>query len=223
MNEADRKDEGWRQIEAGLALIRWSKLVQWDDDHLAFIAASREAFESQEGHQVAHPTFGRLICWIVFSAGAEYLAKGVCFLKGEDFTKAISVIRIPSLGEDLETWVREVFAHARSVKEKTVSFETLSKIPLRSALQDVPERAFVVAAFELLRSTIRNRDAHRYTQNVRAFHFYLIEILFVPAFNILLRNVDQNELRVRVVATGRSSDSPPNTPLQPTSGAGSGN
>jgi len=36
-----------------------------------------------------------------------------------------------------------------------------------------------------LAKSIRNRDAHAYVTNVRKEHFWLVEELFVPSFNIL--------------------------------------
>jgi hypothetical protein len=57
------------------------------------------------------------------------------------------------------------------------------------------EKDFVYASIDLLRGTIRNRDAHRYAQNERAIHFHLVPNLLVPAFNILLATLDEDALR----------------------------
>ncbi|WP_447962989.1 hypothetical protein [Nitrospira sp. Ecomares 2.1] len=208
MNGIDQEKEGWRQIQAGLELVQWSKLVQWDNNFLSLLAVDENVFESQKGHQAVHPTFGRLICWIAFSAGAEYLAKGACFLKGKDLSKPVSVTRIPSINENLKTWVHEVITKAPSAKENSVNFGTLGGIPLQLVLQDLSqgERDLAVAAFDLLRSTIRNRDAHRYAENVRAFHFHLVSRLFVPAFNAILRSLNQTQLRACVVTMGTNQD-----------------
>ena len=68
---------------------------------------------------------------------------------------------------------------------------------LEKVLEGFPEKDFVIASFNYLRDTIRNRDAHRYTQNVRAFHFYAVERVIVPSLNTLLKLVDQDALRMQ--------------------------
>ena len=42
------------------------------------------------------------------------------------------------------------------------------------------ERALALASLRYLRRTIRNRDAYSYTQNVRAFRFYVVEWVVLP-------------------------------------------
>jgi hypothetical protein len=73
----DMKLEGRLQIAAALALLKHSRLVRWVPNGPGFVAAQREAFEATWPKEV-YPVFGRVICWILFSAGAELLAKGVC-------------------------------------------------------------------------------------------------------------------------------------------------
>jgi hypothetical protein len=198
MDQEEQIEEGWRQVKAGLALVQWSKLTRWDADRLVLVAADVDSFESEEGHRHVHKTFGRLICWIAFSTGAEYLAKGACFLRGQDLSKRSPVVRIPSPGEDLNVWVQAVNRKAASVQETSIHFGTLGKLPLNSILQGAPDRALVLAAFKLLTKTVRNRDAHRYTENVRAFHFHVVGALFVPALNAILRCLDQAELQAQM-------------------------
>ena len=77
--------EGWQQIRAGVALIQWSKLASWDGEKARFEPSSQDEFEAWAGK--IHQDFGRLICWIAFSVGSEYLIKGVCLVKGEDIAK----------------------------------------------------------------------------------------------------------------------------------------
>jgi len=48
------------------------------------------------------------------------------------------------------------------------------------------EEQLLIAAYELLRTTIRNRDAHAYVPNVRASHFLLVPELFSRCFNLLV-------------------------------------
>jgi|ERR1035438_3393323 hypothetical protein len=197
-------EEGWRQIEAGVALIVWSRLAFWDPQNLSLVASKESDFESRAGHKEVHGQFGRLICWIEFGVGAEYLAKGVCILRGCDLTGQTKCIRLPQLGEDIDNWIQLVNENDQSIHESELSFGTLAKLPLGQILKPGQERDLVLASIKLLASTIRNRDAHRYAQNVRTFHFHLVKSLFVPAFNILLASLDKGELRIRFSESGFS-------------------
>lgn len=205
MDPAEQREEGWRQVEAGLALIQWSKLAQWDAHQFAFIATDVATFESEEGHGAVHRTFGRLVCWIAFSTGAEYLVRGAWLLKDQVLSKPIDVFRIPSGDEDLDKWAGDVIKGKVCVKETINELGSLGKVPWKTVLQGVAKPKRVQAAYELLRDTIRNRDAHRYSKDVRAFHFHVVGMLFVPAFNAVLRSLNQAELRARVFTLGRTS------------------
>jgi len=66
------------QISAGISLIDWSHLAFWKGGR--FEANTRYVFEDH--HPRVHERFGRLICWLQFSVGAEYLAKGFCLIHG---------------------------------------------------------------------------------------------------------------------------------------------
>jgi hypothetical protein len=70
------------QVVAGIRLLAWSHLVRWDDGARQFYARSFDDFTAWWKH--IEPTFGGLICWIQFAVGAEYLAKGVCLLCGQE-------------------------------------------------------------------------------------------------------------------------------------------
>lgn len=191
-------DEGWRQIRAGVALIIWSRLVEWNADSLTFASVDKVSFESS--HAQVHHEFGRLICWIAFGVGSEYLVKGACLLNGRDLRRdaGAKVIRLPSFGEDIEEWIRLVNTNDPRVHERDVSSGTLGTLPVGQILKPGRERDLVLASIKLLASTIRNRDAHRYAQNVRGFHFHVVESLFVPAFNTLLASLDQAKLRAHL-------------------------
>jgi len=45
-----------------------------------------------------------------------------------------------------------------------------------------------------LLASIRNRDAHVYTENVRRSHFRVVADLFVPAINGILASLEPGEL-----------------------------
>ena len=162
-------DEGWRQIRAGVALITWSRLASWDGEKCALVAANKHDFESVSGHRAVHKEFGRLICWIAFGVGGEYLVKGACLLNGRDLNHDdAKVIRPPSSGENIEEWIRLVNANDPGIRNLDVNFGTLGTLPVDKILKPGRERDLVSASIKLLANTIRNRDAHRYAQNVRA-------------------------------------------------------
>ena len=85
MNAASQREDGWRQVRAGVSLIVWSRLAHFDATKLQFHAAEEHEFEPS-GHEAVHKEFGRLICWIIFSVGGEHLTKGTCLLKGEQIS-----------------------------------------------------------------------------------------------------------------------------------------
>jgi len=196
-------DEGWQQVRSGLTLIVWSKLASWDPQNLTLVAANEANFESSTGHKEIHRTFGRLICWIAFSVGAEYLSRGAVMLKGRSTTQASPnrILRLPSRDEDIADWIKRVNSCDPSVCEAAISFKTLGKLHPEQILPPGSERDLVSASIKLLASAIRNRDAHRYAKDVRAFHFHVVGSLFVPALNILLASLNQGELRTHLTGT----------------------
>jgi hypothetical protein len=183
--------EGWRQVRAGVSLIVWSRLAVFDKNSGLLRAADETDFESgEEGHRALGAEYGRLICWLSFSVGTEYLTKGVCLLKGELSTKPVTVVRPPDWNEEVAVWVQRVNANDPSAKAEDTSFGTFKDAQVRTITGLGNKRALVEAALKLLASTIRNRDAHRYQPNVRAGHFLAVPRVFVPAFNALLQCLD---------------------------------
>ncbi len=91
------------QITAGVALLHRSKLLEWTKN--GFIAVDPDAFEYSARHDVDR-AYGRLICWLTFSAGAEYLAKGLCLAHGiSSFLSQTSVPIIPT--HDVDSWLAQ--------------------------------------------------------------------------------------------------------------------
>ena len=192
-------EDGWRQIRAGLTLVTWSKLAFWSVRDLVVIPAKEDDFES--ACAAVHPDFGRLICWIAFGVGSEYLVRGVFMLKGHDPTSKREIVRPPAEDEDITDWVMAVKSNCKSVKEpEDVSGMNFgSDLPWSRILEAGPDLDLVSASTKLLAVKIRNRDAHRYTESVRAFHFHAVERLFVPALNIVLRSLNQTDLRTCLI------------------------
>ena len=73
-------DAGKKHIRAGVALIEWSGLACWDSSTLC-LKASDDSEDFKEHHDRIMARYGRLICWIAFEVGSEYILKGVCLLK----------------------------------------------------------------------------------------------------------------------------------------------
>jgi hypothetical protein len=159
----EREIDGRLQIIAAMRLFKFSRLIQWDQLPAKFNAVPHDSFESD--WREVDPVCGRLICWINFSAGAEFLAKGVCLLRDVD---------------------------VREDKKGAVNFGTLGilyQVKLRQlfTVVDAPERErkLIVDGYQHLANEIRNRDAHAYVPNVRDSHFHDVSDRFVPCFNLL--------------------------------------
>ncbi len=142
---------------------------------------------------------------------SEYLAKGACILNGHLRPEpGKHLLRLPWPNEDIDSWIRLTKAKDPSVyDEPEPRFPTLGNLPVGKIPKTKEERDLVLASIKLLASTIRNRDAHRYAEDVRAFHFHLVPSLFVPTFNILLASLSQDDLRTHLQELQELSDSSP--------------
>ena len=144
-------------FEAGKALIEESGLAQYYDSH--FVACqSKEGFDEYWKEEL-HPKFGRYIAWILFSVGAENLAKAACVCNG--------VVKISSK-PSLEHYVKK---HFRKLCRKT-------------RLCDGDSEDILIEGYKYL-IKVRNRDAHSYRENVRDGNYSLMEGTFVPALNVV--------------------------------------
>jgi hypothetical protein len=202
------EEEGWDLVRAAVGLIIWSRLALWEKNKLVLVATSEKTFEETElGHKGIHPEFGRLICRIAFAVGSEYLMKGVCLLNSKGHTianKSYPVVLPPvEDGESLLEWARLV--NKGKAKKEEQGFQTLGKILQGQAPRQIlganPSSDLALAGLTLLNSTFRNRDAHRYAKNKRAFHFYTVGQVLVPALNELIAHMDPVKLKDIVSAT----------------------
>lgn len=164
--------EGWTQINAGIALIDWSGLAKWKKSSCIFLAANSTSFEELAGTRDV--SYGRVLSWIVFSAGCEYLIKGLCIVRKLMSGKSKPVLRTPEPTEDLKAWIAAALIDAPSVRSNIISYGTLGEIPIDQLLDGDPKADLSKAAFKLLRQRIRNRDMHIYQSNVRASHFHIV-------------------------------------------------
>lgn len=204
------KQKGILQIAAGIALLRKSNLVVWDEKTLRFTTGVESEFEQDAAHE--DRLFGRLFKWMQFSAGYEFLLKGCLLLDGNNFLGKKDVLAIPKLDEVTSPdWLVSVKTHSAR-KEEVASFGTLGTLTHRPnngrhnsllekfldhrmrntcVCQTDCDRVFAVS--ELLRDAIRNRDAHAYVPNVRKQGHQLVH-LFVPALNTLLEFIADDSL-----------------------------
>lgn len=177
------------QTTAGIALLQASKLVRLDGEK--FVAANHLEFESAWPKSL--PVFGRLRAWIDFAAGAEMFAKGLCLLHEVEIRRAQEVPNYPPTSQ-IQKWAASyVSGWDSDGLHQVVHYGTLGNLVnsgLPRLLEKVSatdfERTIILAAYDFLTRTIRNRDAHSYQPNVRDQHFHLVAKRFVPALTTLL-------------------------------------
>jgi hypothetical protein len=193
---------GRLQITAGATLLHQSKLVEWCRKQQGFVRVPEHTFEYAARNDV-HPAFGRLMCWLTFSAGAEYFAKGVCVERDINFwssQKPGNTCAYPD--RPIGDWLLRT--NGKPPSRQVDSFGAIGALTYehagRSALLDLAEKMHagdaaaaapdarrLLGAYNVLRMAIRNRDAHAYVPNVRAKHHWLVEELFLDALNLLVR------------------------------------
>jgi len=199
----DRTKDGRRQLAAGLAFLEESGLMRWDVSNSRFESSHEHDFE--ERAKALHPRFGRVMLWVLFSTGSEYLEKGALILTGH-FTPAskdkTSLKDIPWTGP----WFQEVIGNT-ATKLPAPNYLTLGNGQLDGALNQLcgarPDANMVRATFKVLADAIRNRDAHAYVKGVRADHHYLTSE-FAKAFTALLSWLDPNDVREAAHMASRS-------------------
>ncbi len=184
----DPRSEGRLQADAGLSLLRQPHLVKCDVKSEQLIIVDQEYFRSNS--EKVDPQFGRLICWLLFSTGAEFLAKGVCLARDIEIRKPKDVLARPTA--PLQDWIDHLDTAPR---RKAMNFGTLGDLTEKAGYLDQlckvvsatpTDRNTVLAAYTFLQKSVRNRDAHAYVQNVREAQFGLVQELFVRSFNLLL-------------------------------------
>ena len=67
-------------FEAGKALVEKSGLVRYHAQH--FVASDDKARFDRYWKEQFHSEFGRYMAWVLFSVGAENLAKAACLCNG---------------------------------------------------------------------------------------------------------------------------------------------
>ena len=190
------------QILAGVSLLHCSRLIRWSDEDLRFESIDRDTFESTAFADL-DPHFGRLMRWMLFASGAEFLGKGLCLAHGIDLRMSHNAPNYPPSHprHDVADWIEAVsedpwrtgsfpVTHfgqlgqlTKGTEGKPAHFESLVKKTNAGA----EERKLLFASYRLLTMTVRNRDAHAYVPNVRDSHFWMVQDVFMPALNLLVK------------------------------------
>ena len=146
-------------FDAGKALLAKSGLAHFDGQH--FVACNDKPRFDSYWEAEFHPEFGRYMAWVLFSVGAENLAKAACVCNGK-----VKVAHKPRLGHYLGK-------HFKNLCRDT-------------GLGGSGDENTLIGGYKQLRE-VRDRDAHSYHKNVRDADFPRVEKKFVPAFNILAK------------------------------------
>ena len=145
-------------FEAGKALVEKSGLARFGGSY--FLAASDKPAFDDYWKAEFDSSFGRYMAWVLFSVGAENLAKAACVCSG--------VVKVSSK----PTLERYVSKHFKDLCKRPVLCEILNEDHLIRGYQGLVK--------------VRNRDAHSYRRNVRNADFPSVGEIFVPAFNVLM-------------------------------------
>ena len=70
---------GWESIDSGIELVNWSALAHGNRSGLS-AQIDKDVFD--ERWTRLDPKYGRWLCWIAFSVGAECIVKGAFYEKG---------------------------------------------------------------------------------------------------------------------------------------------
>ena len=147
-------------FDAGRALIEKSGLASYDSTR--FVACTNQEAFNDYWKKYFGPEFGRYMAWVLFSVGAENLAKAACVCWGV-------LKEHPKGGPSLEHYTRKKGHFA--------------KLLCKAGLIGDAERTLKNGYKSL--TDIRNRDAHAYRKNVRDDNFGLVQASFVQAFDVL--------------------------------------
>ncbi|CAE6843946.1 hypothetical protein R69658_06852 [Paraburkholderia aspalathi] len=196
------EEEGALQITAGVALIRASQLLSWDDKAHRFVYSGDDVFNYL--WRLLDPAFGRVILWSTFSTGAEYLFKGFLMANGDDIRATELELKLSMPTGPLDQWIDDVYANSSTLQKAPMpSFGTLGNVTADRLINASNQRDMsratsaelltfekdkkrLVVAKRLLANAIRNRDTHAYIPNARENNRPMVNQLFRPAFNSMI-------------------------------------
>jgi hypothetical protein len=185
------------QISAGICLIVQSGLLKLSEEN---------KFSVQEIHQFEnfanekHPKFGRIMCWILFSTGVEYLCKGYLISKKSLTPTKAEKIKLAKESEINKDWTEKVLARDDKVVIVNEIYDQLGGVTQRIASvlikkseisSDIANKTRSVLG--MFTDAIRNRDAHAYMEDVRKDHFELTKPI-CEALNVVMGAIDAKML-----------------------------
>lgn len=198
-----KQDDGLLQFVAGMALVNVSGVLCWSEKAHVFECPTAVEYEKSWTERF-DPVFGRVASWNMFSTGAEFLLKGLLLSYDMPIRGRKKVRNYPqaTTAAGIQSWAGSYAQNAHDVMWVPIYGE-LGKVigaplqqlfgaleqkkPDNQTAQFYADRDLVSAAYDLLRGSIRNRDAHAYVPNVRNAHQPLREALLLPALNALAK------------------------------------
>lgn len=192
LSAEEKKELAIQQFRAGICLIENSGLLEFDSSDYKFSPVPQYDFEYKARELDAD--FGRVMLWLWFSTGAEYLLKGFMILQNPQFPKQEDKpVPLLPMEDRPSNWADNIIGQ-KPDKAFQNNFGTLqaadglkdrlvAQVPNGVALTNARARE-IEAIYSNLRSAIRNRDSHAYVKDVRQAHFHMTRD-FAPAFNDL--------------------------------------
>jgi len=199
---------GDKLFNASKELFKNSGLVIWNEEQEQFLA--RNSGDDREFEKYAIEKFGqgfgRYNCWVMFSVGAENLAKAACVCNEID---ELHLVDPKNLGYPIYStemnkpdWVQKVLKPQQGQygdrEARKYDYGTLGKywskhlnVLCEKCEVDPKKASLLKACYKYFTEVIRNRDAHTYIENVRRDDFPAVEAIFVPAFNVLVKTLDE--------------------------------
>ena len=173
----------------GSGLVRYSNdTLVCNSDEEGLVKCWRENFDQD---------FGRYMAWVWFSVGADNLVKAALVCNGLLEAKQQN-LSYPVYWPDTlkESWIDEVLGSRRNAGGGYGELGDIWKYKLDELSEKrgdaEAERKELKAAYkyQTQAKAIRNRDAHSYLANQRRKDFLAVEPIFVPAFNKLVRAME---------------------------------
>ena len=188
-----------------------SGLARWDNQAFAFVPMYPGDDDSQfekRWEKEFDSKFGRYVAWVLFSVGAENLAKAACVCNGIVRGKT-TTLKYPRYTESIPVteWVDSVINedgfHENEDRATKHNYQPLEKywtsyLPELCKRREVchKENRRLIAGYKYLAQAIRNRDAHTYIADQRRKDFPAVEPIFVPAFNVLVGTLERNHTSI---------------------------
>lgn len=200
-------------FEASKSLLENSGLIVWDGKTFVAQHPGKNDAEFEEYAKAKFDsTYGRYMCWVLFSVGAENLAKAACVCN-----KIVKVVADPpklpyprykhclSPAAWASKVLNESWDYGDPPQPEKYNYGTLEKYwksdnKLKAYFESLIEkqcvnaehRTLLLASYKYLTQAIRNRDAHTYIADQRRRDYPAVEPIFVPAFKTLVNTMKDN-------------------------------